>query len=94
MIGDHHGQSAGQATLLVRAVDAILGTHTADLMLAAAQASARRQRAQPPDIGGNLARQSALGAVPDWGDLSACSVAAERRLTRKYSIGAELPPGG
>jgi hypothetical protein len=28
MIGDHHGQSAGQATLLVRALDAILGTHT------------------------------------------------------------------
>jgi hypothetical protein len=28
MIGDHHGQSAGQATLLVRAVDAILGTHS------------------------------------------------------------------
>ena len=27
MIGDHHGRSAGPATLLVRAVDAILGTH-------------------------------------------------------------------
>jgi hypothetical protein len=27
MIGDHHRQSAGRATLLVRAVDAILGTH-------------------------------------------------------------------
>jgi hypothetical protein len=29
MIGDHHGRSAGPATLLVRAVDAILGTHNA-----------------------------------------------------------------
>jgi len=29
MIGDHHGRSAGRATLLVRAVDAILGTHRA-----------------------------------------------------------------
>jgi transposase, IS6 family len=28
MIGDHHGRSARRATLLVRAVDAILGTHT------------------------------------------------------------------
>ena len=28
MTGDHHGQSARRATLLVRAVDAILGTHT------------------------------------------------------------------
>ena len=28
MIGDHHGRSAGRATLLVRAVDAILGTHS------------------------------------------------------------------
>jgi len=28
MTGDHHGQTAGTATLLVRAVDGILGTHT------------------------------------------------------------------
>src|ERR1019366_8644472 len=28
MIGDHRGRSAGRATLLVRAVDAILGTYT------------------------------------------------------------------
>ncbi len=28
VIGDHHGRSAGHATLLVRAVDAILDTHT------------------------------------------------------------------
>jgi hypothetical protein len=27
MIGDHHGRTAGKATLLVRAVDDILGTH-------------------------------------------------------------------
>jgi hypothetical protein len=27
MTGEHHGQSAGRATLLVRAVDEILGTH-------------------------------------------------------------------
>jgi hypothetical protein len=28
MIGDHHGRTAGRATLLVRAVDDILGTHS------------------------------------------------------------------
>jgi hypothetical protein len=28
MTGDHHGRTAGGATLLVRAVDEILGTHT------------------------------------------------------------------
>jgi PleD family two-component response regulator len=28
MIGDHHGQTAGRATLLVRAVEEILGTHS------------------------------------------------------------------
>ena len=28
MIGDHHGRAAGRATLLVRAVDGILGTHS------------------------------------------------------------------
>jgi hypothetical protein len=27
MTGDHHGQAAGMASLLVRAVDGILGTH-------------------------------------------------------------------
>jgi hypothetical protein len=27
MIGDHHGRTAGRATLLVRAADEILGTH-------------------------------------------------------------------
>jgi hypothetical protein len=27
MTGEHHGQSAGRATVLVRAVDEILGTH-------------------------------------------------------------------
>jgi hypothetical protein len=29
MTGDHHGQTAGSATLLVRAMDGILGTHSA-----------------------------------------------------------------
>jgi uncharacterized protein (DUF2384 family) len=29
MNGDHHGRTARRATLLVRAVDEILGTHTA-----------------------------------------------------------------
>jgi hypothetical protein len=27
MTGDHHGQTAGRATLLARAMDEILGTH-------------------------------------------------------------------
>jgi hypothetical protein len=30
MTGDHHGRGTGRATLLVRAVDAILGTHNTD----------------------------------------------------------------
>jgi hypothetical protein len=28
MIGDHHSRTAGEATLLVRAVDEIFGTHS------------------------------------------------------------------
>ena len=28
MTGDHHGRTAGRATLLARAMDEILGTHT------------------------------------------------------------------
>ena len=31
MTGDHHGQGVGRATLLVRAVDAILGTHKEEI---------------------------------------------------------------
>jgi hypothetical protein len=31
MADDHHGQTAGMATLLVRPVDEILGTHKGDL---------------------------------------------------------------
>jgi hypothetical protein len=27
MIGDHHGRTAGRATLLIRTVDGILGTY-------------------------------------------------------------------
>jgi hypothetical protein len=38
MIGDHHGRAAGRATLLVRAVDEILGTHN----------SARRRKSSRP----------------------------------------------
>jgi hypothetical protein len=30
MTGDHHGRTAGRATLLARAMDEILGTHSAD----------------------------------------------------------------
>ena len=43
MIGDHHGRTAGRATLLVRAVDEILGTHTART----ATATARSARGKP-----------------------------------------------
>jgi len=34
MIGDHHGRTGGRATLLVRAVDEILGTHRSRRCLA------------------------------------------------------------
>jgi hypothetical protein len=30
MTGDHHGQTAGMATLLARALDGLLGTHNAN----------------------------------------------------------------
>jgi hypothetical protein len=30
MTGDHHGRTVGSATLLVRAMDGILGTHSMD----------------------------------------------------------------
>jgi hypothetical protein len=34
MTGDHHGQTAGRATLLARAMDEILGTHSLKHLLA------------------------------------------------------------
>jgi len=34
MIGDHQGRTAGIATLLVRAVDHILGTHRISVAIA------------------------------------------------------------
>jgi hypothetical protein len=36
MTGDHHGRTVGRATPLVRAVDAVLGTHRVNLILQAA----------------------------------------------------------
>jgi hypothetical protein len=44
MSGDHHGWTAGRATLLVRAVDAILGTHSAGRRAAGPGAEARARR--------------------------------------------------
>jgi hypothetical protein len=41
MIGDHHGWTAGRATLLVRAVDEILGTHKTNRAPATALAGGR-----------------------------------------------------
>jgi hypothetical protein len=41
MTGDHHGQTAGMATLLVRAVDEILGTHNARVLMCIARDPAR-----------------------------------------------------
>jgi hypothetical protein len=33
MIGDHHGRAAGSATLLLTALDGILGTHRIGLQI-------------------------------------------------------------
>jgi DNA-binding GntR family transcriptional regulator len=41
MIGDHHGRTAARATLLVKAVDGILGTHR----------PGQRSRDQPSAVG-------------------------------------------
>jgi hypothetical protein len=43
MIGDHHGRTAGRATLLVRAVDEILGTHTDQRIPQSSLTTAERQ---------------------------------------------------
>jgi hypothetical protein len=37
MIGDHHARTAGRATMLVRAVDEILGTHRSERRLDVAE---------------------------------------------------------
>jgi hypothetical protein len=40
MTGDHHGRGVGRATLLVRAVDAILGTHSTEVPVSGSAAGA------------------------------------------------------
>ena len=60
MIGDHHRQSAGRATLLVRAVDAILGTHTRNFGLQ--RTTAPSQPPAPPAQTGPPRRRALPGA--------------------------------
>jgi hypothetical protein len=43
MTGDHHGQTAGMATLLARALDELLGTHRSTTALVGATNSTRRR---------------------------------------------------
>jgi hypothetical protein len=43
MVGDHHGRAAGRATLLVRAVDEILGTHKASRVAAISDAASHAE---------------------------------------------------
>jgi hypothetical protein len=54
MTGDHHGQRVWSATLLVRAVDAILGTHKVDPFEGVTQREIRWQttRRAPQTPGG------------------------------------------
>ena len=53
MTGDHHGRTAGRATLLVRAVDEILGTHNSNGMV----------RGGPVGCGGHFGRAICRGSA-------------------------------
>jgi hypothetical protein len=69
MIGDHHGRTAGRATLLVTAVDGILGTHTAGAPKPGKPGPGRlpgsknRRPAARHDVGKNLKKTTAGKAV-------------------------------
>jgi len=56
MISDHHGRTAGRATLLVRAMDGILGTHSSY-----AVAVAEDDRFQQPNSSREAYERSAAG---------------------------------
>jgi hypothetical protein len=68
MIGDHHGRTAGRATLLVRAVDKILGTHRV-----------RRSRGTPP-AGHRNPRAAPGPATPGRPGNAACRCVFTRQL--------------
>ena len=63
MTGDHHGQTAGMATLLVRALDGLLGTHSSST----ASSAARQPRRTRPALPSLSARASRAPEPCAWG---------------------------
>ena len=61
MTGDHHGQMAGRATLLARAMDEILGTHNVNGSQPPASASAVARRGHPAGGGNGIP-----GSMDQW----------------------------
>jgi hypothetical protein len=76
MTGDHHGQAAGMASLLVRAVDGILGTHKGS------ERGFKESSQQCRQIGSflvNHTRRPARAGVPRWGRGQALCLARRGR---------------
>jgi len=65
MIGDHHGRTAGMATLLVRAVDGILGTHRRKATVMRAEiVTARRDPSSQRHVNERSSRRRSSGPEP------------------------------
>jgi hypothetical protein len=62
MIGDHHSRTAGEATLLVRAVDEVFGTHTAQAHARPPQIDLAEHRVRRKQILGGLTHEYQIAA--------------------------------
>jgi hypothetical protein len=76
MIGDHHGRTAGGTTLLVRAVDAILGTHRIKIL--------SKSQVSMPGAGG-LERHGRPAADPGLRAARSMTITSRRRLMLEVS---------
>jgi hypothetical protein len=76
MTGDHHGRNAGRASLPVRAVDALLGTHSLQIAC------------EELDVGAAGLEQAELVLLAPTGELPQVQLI---RLTRQTAVSGEEP---
>ncbi len=83
MIGDHHGRTAGGATLLVRAVDGILGTHKRRAAPRRAGGQAARGRLRQPSTQHNCGCSTRTRPGPRCGRWTRSATGSRRRPARR-----------
>ena len=88
MIDDHHGRMAGRATLLVRAVDEILGTHKClDPMLITGERHLRLVLSEYTDHCNTHRSHRTLHQNPPAGRADPAAAATNIRVLRRDRLG-------